>query len=516
MYPQRAFGRLRPPSKEEITKYAASFGWALQDQEIAELTRETNSALLSLDEIEGLDEITPSLKYVHRDPGRTPVGDEDPFNAFIRFCEVKGATAGPLAGRTVAVKDCIAVAGVPMTNGGRRTPVLVPTEDAVVVERLLDAGVTITGKTNLEDLGCGLGEGSYFGAARNPLNPKRSTGGSSSGSAAAVAAGQVDLGLGADEGGSIRIPSAWCGLVGMKATHGLVPSYGMTYLDHTMDHIGPITRTVSDNALMLQVIAGRDERDPQWVSPGAEFPSEEAHYEYAAQKGIGVVGLRVGVVEQSLDPVGATNGVKAAFAQTVKQLKEMGAVVSTVSIPLWVDGHKIHSAVLTAAMTSMTQSFGTANFSHLGRIDPQSVAILAAQARLQGSDLPPMMKAAFLVREHIHREYHDLPFVKAHNLRLELSRHVNEALKSVDVLVTPTTPGIAHKLANQLTAGELVSGRTGNSPSNTAPLDLTGHPALTVPGGKAEDDMPVGFQVISSHFGEIWCYRVGFALEAAG
>jgi amidase len=144
-----------------------------------------------------------------RDPGRPPREGEDPYNAFIRFCEVRGTDSGPLHGKTLAVKDCIAVAGVPTTNGGRRTPAIVPTEDALVVERLLDDGVTIIGKTNLDDLALGYGEGSAFGAARNPLNPKRSTGGSSSGSAAAVAAGQADLAIGADEGGSVRIPSAW-------------------------------------------------------------------------------------------------------------------------------------------------------------------------------------------------------------------------------------------------------------------------------------------------------------------
>jgi Asp-tRNA(Asn)/Glu-tRNA(Gln) amidotransferase A subunit family amidase len=164
----------------------------------------------------------------------------------IRFCEVRGALDGPLAGRRLSVKDCIAVAGVQMTNGVRRLPAAVPTEDAVVIERLLDAGVVITAKTNLEDMGLGLGEGSAFGASRNPRNPRFSTGGSSSGSGAAVASGLVDIALGADEAGSVRIPSAWCGLVGMKATHGLVPSYGMTYMDHTIDHIGPMTTTVAD------------------------------------------------------------------------------------------------------------------------------------------------------------------------------------------------------------------------------------------------------------------------------
>jgi amidase len=510
---QRAFGQLRPPTAIQVASYADSLGWNLGEAEVAALTEQVAASVSALDMIEELEEPTPELKYTQRDPGHTPVGDEDPFNAFIRFCDVPGAKTGPLAGRTVGVKDCIAVAGVPMTNGGRRNPVQVPTEDAVVIERLLDAGARITGKTNLEDLGMGLGEGSYYGASRNPLNPQRSTGGSSSGSGAAVAAGQVDLALGADEGGSVRIPAAWCGLVGMKATHGLVPSYGMTYMDHTLDHIGPMTRTVMDNALMLEVLAGPDDRDPQWLPPGATFEPSYAGL-YTRQSNTGVKGLRVGIVAESLDPVGATEGVKAAFNKVAKTLESLGATVYTVNVPLWTHGWLITSAALTAGLSSMALSYGTGNFGHLGRIDPQAVATLAAQARLGGSDLPPMLKNSLLVGQHVRQEYMGLPFVKAHNLRRELTKQVNRALQKVDVLVTPTTPGIAHELAERVTVGQLVSERIGTSTRNTSPLDMTGHPALTVPGGLAEDDMPAGFQIIGPHFGEQLCYQVGFAVEA--
>jgi amidase len=189
----------------------------LSDEEAAAMVHAVSASLDVFTRVEELDEPSVPLKHQHRDPGHTPVAGEDPYNAFIRFCRVVGAGSGPLQCKTVGVKDCTAVAGVPMTNGGRRTPVVVPTEDAVVVERLLDAGAIITGKTNLEDLALGLGEGSAFGAARNPIDPRLTTGGSSSGSGAAVAAGQVVLALGADEGGSVRIPAAWCGLIGEVA-----------------------------------------------------------------------------------------------------------------------------------------------------------------------------------------------------------------------------------------------------------------------------------------------------------
>jgi amidase len=195
----RAVGYLRPPTTAQIAEYEARHSLHPTAEELAEIQMALAASLEGIDRLEELEAPPPELRHRYRDPGRPPQPEEDPYNAFIRFCEVRGARDGPLAGKSVGVKDCIAVAGVPMTNGGRRTPAVVAIEDAVVVERRLDAGAVITGKTNLEDLALGYGEGSAFGAARNPLNPRYSTGGSSSGSGAAVAAGMVDMALGADE-----------------------------------------------------------------------------------------------------------------------------------------------------------------------------------------------------------------------------------------------------------------------------------------------------------------------------
>jgi amidase len=311
----------------------------------------------------------------------------------------------------------------------RRTPAVVPTEDAVVVERLLGAGAVITGKTNLDDLA--FGGGSAFGGCRNPRNPNYSTGGSSSGSGAAVAAGMVDLALGGDEGGSIRIPSAWCGLVGMNATHGLVPSYGMAYMDHTIDHIGPMTQTVTDNARMLEVIAGSDWRDPQWVratpSPGQYLGAAKA----------GVSGLRIGVVPEALEPSGCTPDVLAAFEKSLSVLSRLGAnIVEDPSIPLWTEAPHIGFAVLALGLYGMAVTHGV-GFGHLGRVDPVVTAAWAAQTRLQGDDLPPLIKSTLVLTEYMLDHYQAVPFARAQNLRLELKRQVMAALAGVDVLVTP-------------------------------------------------------------------------------
>ena len=237
-----------------------------------------------------------------RSAGRPPAAairaaaarDEDPYNAFIRVCDVRGAGSGLLAGRTVGLKDNIDVAGIPTSNASA-TPAFTPARDAVVVERILAAGGRIVGKLNMDDFGAGAsGETSAFGPPRNPYDPTRSAGGSSGGSGAALAAGAVDLALGVDQAGSARIPASFCGVVAIKATHGLIPSQGVTHLDHTLDAVCPMASTVEDAALLLQAIAGDDWRDPQWVRgpvPASWQPNDAGD----------VAGLRVGVVVESID-----------------------------------------------------------------------------------------------------------------------------------------------------------------------------------------------------------------------
>lgn len=508
--PVRPWAHLRAPEADRVRAYATARGWTLTEKETAYFTAAIAGSLAGLDELEDLAEPAVPLRHTWRDPGRRPSAEEDPYNAVIRLCEVRGADEGPLVGRTLGVKDCIAVAGVPMTNGGRRQPTYVPIEDAVVIERLLDAGVTITAKTNLEDLGFGLGEGSAYGPARNPLDPTRSTGGSSSGSGAGVAAGLFDLALGADEAGSVRIPSAWCGLVGMKATHGLVPSYGMAYMSHTFDHIGPITKTVADNALMLEIMAGPDWRDPQWARDAPNGP-----FDFSSAADAGVAGLRIGVVSEGLGPAGTTDDVREAFTTATKTLAGLGATVTEVSVPLWARGQQIAFATMPAAIAAMVGSHGTGGYQHLGRIDPQLVAVNAAQARSGGDDLPPLLRQMMLVAAHVEETYGGLPFVRAHNLRLELRRQVDAALAEYDVLVMPTIPRVAVPLfTGRVGITEFMS-KEGNATANTSPTDQTGHPSLTVPCGTGADGLPVGLQVVGPRYGERLCYQVGFALEAA-
>jgi amidase len=510
MFPTRATGRLRGPTADQIAEYARRHHLPLDAAGADRMAAIVTGGLSAYDRVDELDVPAVPLRHTRRDPGRPPRDGEDPFNAVVRFCEVQGAEDGPLAGRTLAVKDCISVAGIPTTNGGRRVPYAVPTEDAVVVERLLDAGATITMKTNMEDLALGLGEASFFGAARNPLDPRFATGGSSSGSGAAVAAGVADLALGADEAGSVRIPAAWCGLVGMKATHGLVPSYGLSYMDHTLDHIGPMTRTVADNALMLELMAGADWRDPQWVRAD---PTAGA---YGATAGRGIEGMRIGVIAEALEPIGCTPDVMEAFAAAEAELTSLGAVIERVSIPLWTDAWAIESATIAFGLHAMVTSGGQ-GVGHLGRIDVETMAATVAQTRLGANDLPPFLQIMLLTVEHMRDAYLGVHFGRGQNLRLELRRQVAAALAGVDLLITPTTPSVPFELANEALGDDAMAARMGiDAVLNTCALDLTGNPALTVPAGTGAHGLPVGLQLIGRHFEEERIYQAAFAFEAAG
>src|SRR3954470_19975606 len=279
------------PDRDDVAELARAYGLQHTDAEL-----DTYALLVagSLDAYDAVEELYPAIRP--EPPADRPVTWPDeagnPLGAWYVRTEVHGADDGPLAGRTVAIKDNTAVAGVPMMNGSHTLEGFVPSRDATVVSRLLAAGATITGKAVCEDL-CFSG-GSHTSRAapvRNPWHPGRSAGGSSSGSAALVAAGDVDLATGGDQGGSVRIPSAYSGIVGHKPTHGLVPYTGAFPIELTLDHLGPMTRTVADAAAMLSIMAGEDGLHPR--QPDAiDVP------DYPALIGQGAAGLRVGVVTE--------------------------------------------------------------------------------------------------------------------------------------------------------------------------------------------------------------------------
>ncbi|XP_006818846.1 urethanase-like, partial [Saccoglossus kowalevskii] len=271
---------------------------------------------------------TLPVKYP-RTPGYRPTEDENQHNGWYWRCDIKGADTGILKGKTIAVKDNIPLAGVPMMNGSYVLEGYVPDYDATVITKVLDAGGQITGKTSCEDL-CfsGVGFVRAKGAVRNPHNMNYAAGGSSSGSASLVASGHVDMALGADQGGSIRIPSSWCGVVGFKPTFGLVPYTGISQMEYTADHTGPIAKNVYDCALLLETIAGLD---------GGLDPRQPANLtvpEYTKGFGMKLPGIKIGVLKEGFIRPETEPDVAAMVKKSAFQMITLGAKVEEVSVPM--------------------------------------------------------------------------------------------------------------------------------------------------------------------------------------
>ncbi len=504
----RLRGFLRRPTVEQLTELAEREHLHLTPAEAAMYGDVLDGVLAMLDRLDELDPGTQPLRWTDRDPGPKPTADDDPYNAFVRLCTVKGATSGPLAGLRVGIKDNLAVAGVPVTNGSR-TASYTPTADAVTVERLLDAGGTIVGKLNLDDFSAsGTGESSFFGPPRNPHDRTRSAGGSSGGSGSAVASGHVDLALGVDQGGSARIPASFCGVVSLKATHGLIPSHGVSHIDHSIDYVCPIARTVALTAAATDVLVGHDDRDPQWVRSLAPTPS------CVAALSLGVEGLRVAVLDEGVAEGLCSPAVLADFERAVAALADAGAIITRVSVPLWADAWPIEISLLCHLGWAMAQSEGM-GFGHLGEIDGDRAHAYALVRRLEADSFSPFFKLWLLAGRYLHENYYSTMYAKAQNLRLALIRQIDAAWSEADLLVMPTTPHVAPELLDQ-PAGELALLERGTTMvANTAPTNLSGHPSLAVPTGLDPDGLPTSIQVVAPRFADHLTFAAGAVLESA-
>jgi amidase len=502
---ERSMGHLRPPSAADVERLAAADFLPLAGGAAETFARFAGGWLEVLDTVEDLPDPEPELRHHDRDPGRRPTPEEDPLNAFVRLCRVEGASTGPLAGRRIGVKDNLAVAGIPVTNASR-TLSYTPTVDAVVVERVLDAGGTIVGKLNLDDFSAsGYGDTSVFGPTRNPLDPSRSPGGSSSGAAAAVAAGLVDLAIGVDQGGSVRMPAAACGVVGLKATTGLVPSFGLSYIDHSFDCVGPIARTVREVAELLAVVAGEDWRDPQWVR-GLELD------DYVAAVDDDVAGLRVGLLEEALDTGACEAPVLAGVDAAAAALRDAGATVDRVSVPLWSAGPAIWLGVLVAGWSHMLRSNGRSS-GHFGYVDVGRVHAAGAVRRTEAHLLPSTAKLALLVSAYLDERYHGVPLARAQNQRIALRRALDDAFDEYDVLLAPTTTRTAVPLPEARMTEEEAMARVVAENALACPVNVSGHPALAVPSGVDDAGLPTSVQLIGRRWGERRVLAAGAAVE---
>jgi aspartyl-tRNA(Asn)/glutamyl-tRNA(Gln) amidotransferase subunit A len=412
-----------------------------------------------------------------------------------------GGDPGPLAGVPVALKDLLCTRGVPTTCGSRILEGWKPPYDATVVTLLATAGAVFVGKANMDEFAMGSStEHSYFGPTHNPHDLSKVPGGSSGGSAAAVAAGFAAIALGSDTGGSIRQPAALCGVVGAKPTYGTVSRYGLVAFASSLDQIGPFGATVADAALAHDVIAAHDERDSTSL-PG-DRPQAQAHL------GRGVEGLRVGVIAELAGAEGIAPDVAARARQAVDALAQAGAKVDEVSVPAVRFGLSAYYLIAPAEASSNLARYDGVRYGL--RVPGADITETYVATRSAGFGAE-VKRRIMLGTYALSAGYYDAYYGKAQKVRTLIIRDFEEAYRSFDVLVSPTSPTTAFAL------GEKTSDPMTMYLNDvcTIPSNLAGHPAVSVPFGTGDDGLPVGVQVLAPALGESVMYQVAEAIEAA-
>ncbi len=495
---------VKAPTLEQVREVAAELGLTFSDQELAAHREALLPGIGAYNQLDRMTDELPPVTYP-RLPGRRPPPDDNRHGAWYVKTEIAGAAGGKLAGKTVALKDNICLAGVPMMNGASTLEGYVPDVDATVATRILDAGGTILGKTVCEYF-CFSG-GSHTSAGGPVHNPHRmgySAGGSSSGSAAVVAAGEVPMALGGDQGGSIRIPAAFCGIYGLCPTHGLVPYTGIMPIELTLDHTGPMTATVEDNALLLEVLAGPDGLDPRQSAGAVARPYREA-------LGKGAAGLRIAVVEEGFGHPRGMPQVDAAVREAAQRFTGLGAAVETVSIPMHRQGAAIWLAVAAEGATMQMMLGNGFGFNWQG-LYVTSLLDRHSGWRARADELSDSLKNTMLLGHYMVTRHRGHYYAKAQNLVRRLRRAYDEALSRCDLLLMPTVPTVATPLPEAGAPLGLILDRAFGMVTNTAQFDCTHHPAMSLPCGIV-DGLPVGMMLVGRPFGEETIYRAAAAFE---
>jgi amidase len=485
------------PSAEELRRIARANHLELTAGELAAIEAMIPGQMAILEQIDAIASAPQEsvTRYRDRTVGVRPSPKDDPLNAIVTRCSVKGAAGGLLKGKRVGVKDSVCVAGIPASGGSSVLKGYVAERDATIVARMLDAGAEIVATLNMDDFALsGDGRTSVYGPARNPHNPEYCAGGSSCGSAAALYYDDIDLTIGTDQGGSIRIPASWSGVVGIKPTYGLVPYTGVMSIDPTLDHVGPMARSVSDVALLLEVLAGKDPLDQR--------QREVATQPYREALGKSVGGIKLGVVREGFTEAGAEADVSAAVNRAIAALGKLGARATEISIP----AHRDASGVLYAlvpegmAMLAQTNLHGT---HHTGAYLPELATHFGQKFPERANDLALTVKFMLVLGNYMRERYHGRFYAKAQAYRPVLTAKYDAALAEYDALVMPSTPMKAHRI-DQRAPYSMVT--------NTAPFDITGHPAISVPCAKS-NGLPVGLMIIGRHFDDSTPLKIAYAYE---
>ncbi len=435
-------------------------------------------------------------------------GDIHAFNivladeARLRAAEIDEAVAagrdpGPLAGVPIALKDNMCTRGIPTTCSSRILDGWRPPYDATVVTKLHEAGAIVVGKTNLDEFAMGSStENSAFGATRNPRDITRVPGGSSGGSAAAVAAGFAAASLGSDTGGSIRQPAALCGVVGVKPTYGAVSRYGLVAFASSLDQIGPFANSVGDAALVLEAISGHDQMDSTSIRRGP--------FEVSRQLDMGVAGLRIGRIADL--PEGASPDVAARLDEAFDALRDAGAEIVDVEVPAFGYGLTAYYLIAPAEASSNLARYDGVRFGHRVEAPDTNAMYMATRTDGFGAEVK---RRIMLGTYALSAGYYDAYYGRALKVRRRIAADFAAAYASADVLLTPASPTVAFRLGDK-TADPMSMYLCD---TYTIPSNLTGDPAMSVPFGTGDDGLPVGIQILAPALEESRMFRTAAELE---
>ena len=493
---------IKRPTLSQMRDMASRFGMSLSDEDLEEYREIIEPYMQAYDRLDAMPDYLPEVRYP-RSPGHFPTQTENPLNAWYVKTEVRGAPDGKLRGKRIALKDTICLAGVPMMNGSSIMEGYTPEIDATIVTRMLDAGAVIAGKSHCENF-C-LSGGSHTnakGPIHNPWKRGYMAGGSSGGSAALVASGEVDMAIAGDQGGSIRIPASNCGVYGMKPTHGLVPYTGAMPIEQTIDHLGPVTNTVADNALLLEVLAGEDGLDPRQYKPTV--------YSYTEALGRGAQGMRIGILKEGFGHENSESDVDAKVMQAADRFRELGARVEEVSIPEHYTAMDAWTAITLEGLQDAMMWGNSTGTNYRGLFLP-SMTDHMAQWRGRADELSHSLKACMFVGEHFQRQYRGRFYGKGQNIMRLCNERYMAALKQYDLLLMPTLPIKPQPHPPVDCSLSLYVQRAFEMVPNTAPFN-GGLPAMSIPCGLSEG-LPIGLMLVGPHYGEMKIYQAADAFE---
>jgi amidase len=507
---------LDAPSEADLREVAAALNLELTDEAIEDYVEACQRSLELFETVGSLPPADlrpdPDPPVDERDATGSPDDGDDPLNALLRECTVRGSDAGALDGYEAGVKDIVGVAGVPTTCGSAVLSDYVPDHDATVVTRLLEAGADITGKLNMDDMAAaGTGDLGAGGPVRNARDPDRLAGGSSGGSATAVVTGRVDVAIGGDQGGSVRIPASWSGCVGLKPTHGLVPYTGVVGAGHTFDHVGPLARSVSDCALVLDAIAGPDGLDPRQAfiagDPLAGIDTDRENY---AGRSPEAGDISVGVLNEGFGRDESDPATDHTVREALAGFETAGVRVETASVPWHSHGPAIAYAVRFGETAALVRYDGVGRFTR-GYYDEGFARAFGDARRERGDQFPPPVVLQLLLGTYVAEEYSGTFYARAQNLRRRLATAYDRALAAHDVLALPTTPFTALRAEPDLDRSAVLE-RASSMTGNTVPFNITGHPAVSIPCGTA-DGLPVGLQFVGQRGDDATVLGVARAFE---